>query len=205
MNFIFDIGNVLVDFKPEPFLRSLLNDPPLEEEINRIIYKSNEWIRLDRGDITHEEACGIFCAREPQYRELICRTMERIPEMLTPISETAELLPKIKAAGYSLYYLSNYHKELSRYILEKYPFFGLFDGGVFSCDIHALKPDPEIYRCLLDKYALDPRDCLFFDDVEENVSAAESLGIKGVLFTGAGIISEFVEHPCRGIATELSL
>lgn len=192
MNFIFDIGNVLIDFKPESFLQGLLRNPKLEEEINRIIFKSAEWIMLDRGDITPEKACEDFCLREPRYRETILLTMQRLPDMLTPISETIELLPKIKAAGHRLYYLSNYHQELSRHIQNKYPFFGLFDGGVFSCDVQLLKPEPEIYQFLLHQYALEPRDCLFIDDVAENVRSAESLGIRGVLFTGARSIAPYI-------------
>jgi len=136
MNFIFDIGNVLIDFKPETFLHRLINNPLDEDKINEIIFKSNEWVKLDEGTITSKEACSNFCLREPKYQELIIKTMEKIPEMLTPMPKTIELLPKIKESGHRLYFLSNYHKELSRYVQDKYPFWGLFDGGVFSCDIH---------------------------------------------------------------------
>jgi putative hydrolase of the HAD superfamily len=192
MNFILDIGNVLINFQPEAFLHSLLNNPSVEEKMYELIFKGEEWVRLDCGDITNEEACRIFCSREPQYREIIFQITERIPEMMTPIPETVELLPKIKAAGHKLYYLSNYHDTYRNYILREYPFFGLFDGGVFSCDVHMLKPSPEFYRHLLDKYALDPRDCLFFDDVERNVRTAELLGMKGVVFTSAQSIEKFI-------------
>lgn len=43
MNFIFDIGNVLLDFKPELFLHMLFDNPLEEEKINEIIFKSTEW------------------------------------------------------------------------------------------------------------------------------------------------------------------
>lgn len=192
MNFIFDIGNVLIDFKPELFLNSLINNPLDKTKINEIIFKSNEWIKLDEGTITPKEACSNFCLREPQYQELIIKTMKKLPEMLTPIAKTVELLPKIKASGHKLYFLSNYHKELSRYIKDKYSFFDLFDGGVFSCDVHMLKPSIEIYQYILDKYGLDPQDCLFFDDTEKNVKAAEKLGIKGIIFTDEQKVIDFI-------------
>jgi putative hydrolase of the HAD superfamily len=192
MNFIFDIGNVLIDFKPEQFLYTLFNDPPVEKKINEIIYKSPEWVRLDEGTITPQEACLNFCAKEPEYKELIAEVMDKLPEMLTPIQKTIALLPEIKKQGHKLYYLSNYHKELSRYIQNKYSFFKLFDGGVFSCDVHMVKPDPAIYRYLLDKYKLKPEDCVFIDDTKENVLAAEKEGIKGVLFTDAAVLEEYM-------------
>lgn len=191
MNFIFDIGNVLIDFKPEQFLHTLLENPSHEHKMNEIIFKSIEWVKLDEGTITSKEACSTLCFKEPEYQELITKIMEKLPDMLTPIPSTIELLPKIKNLGHKLYYLSNYHKELSSFIRNKYSFFNLFDGGVFSCDIHILKPSVEIYQHILDDYRLDPKDCIFFDDTERNVTAAEKLGIKGVLFTGCNTIEDY--------------
>lgn len=192
MNFIFDVGNVLIDFKPKLFLHTLFDHPAVEEKMNDLIFKSNEWVMLDQGMITPEEACANFCLREPRYREPILITMEKLPEMLTPIPETIMLLPKIKAAGHKLYFLSNFHTDLGRYVQAKYPFWSLFDGGVFSCDVHITKPSLGIYEYLLAQYRLNPRDCLFFDDVEENVKAAEQLGIKSILFTDVQQIEEFI-------------
>lgn len=185
LNFIFDIGNVLIDFKPEIFLKQLFAERHVIDKMYETIFKSREWLLLDEGTITPKEASDIFCRKEPDFHPQIKRTMERLREMLTPMSETIELLPKIKEAGHGLYYLSNINKEFSGYIQAEYQFFNLFDGGVFSCDIHSLKPSPKIYLYLLEKYGLSSKECLFFDDVGENVVFAESVGIKGVLFTGA--------------------
>jgi putative hydrolase of the HAD superfamily len=182
MNFIFDIGNVLIYFKPREFLRDLFHDPVTEGALYDVIFDSEEWLELDRGTVTPAEACAAFCTRAPTYRENIIEAMNRLPEMLMPIPETVEMLPKIKQAGHSLYYLSNYHKALSAYIQNEYPFFKLFDGGVFSCDIHMVKPSPGIYRFFLEKYTLDPKSCLFFDDVENNIKSAELCGMKGILY-----------------------
>jgi haloacid dehalogenase superfamily, subfamily IA, variant 3 with third motif having DD or ED len=192
MNFIFDIGNVLIDFKPEQFLHTILKNPIYESKMNEIIFKSIEWVKLDEGTITSKEACLNLCIKEPEYKELIIAVMEKLPLMLTPIPKTIKLLPKIKKFGHKLYYLSNYHKELSRYIQDKYSFLKLFEGGVFSCDVHMLKPSTQIYKYILDKYKLDAKDCVFFDDIEENVAAAEKSGMMGVLFTGADKIESFI-------------
>jgi haloacid dehalogenase superfamily, subfamily IA, variant 3 with third motif having DD or ED len=192
MNFIFDIGNVLIDFKPEQFLHTLFNNPLDETKINDIIFRSNEWIRLDQGTITPKEASENFCSEEPKYKGQIIKTMKKLPDMLTPIHRTIEMLPRIKTSGHKLYYLSNYHRELSRYVQDRYPFFSLFDGGVFSCDVHMLKPSAEIYQYILDKYQLNARECVFFDDTERNITAAEKIGIKGVLFTDVCQIEHFI-------------
>jgi HAD superfamily hydrolase (TIGR01509 family) len=193
MNYIFDIGNVLINFKPKIFLHTLFDNPEDEARLYNIVFKGSEWIELDRGTLTPEEACARFLLKAPQDRMLIFKTMESLTEMLTPINGTVALLPEIKANGHKLFYLSNYHKELSRYIQTKNPFFDLFDGGVFSCDVHMTKPDLGIYRYFLDKFKLAPKDCLFFDDVEENIRSAESLGIQCVLYINEHTVKDYID------------
>jgi putative hydrolase of the HAD superfamily len=190
MNFIFDIGNVLIDYKPQRFLEGLYDDPALRERLLRLIFGGEEWVELDRGTITLEQACESICRRAPGLAGEIRAAMGRLTEMFTPIPQTASLLPAVREAGHGLYYLSNYHTAFSRYILGRYNFFRLFDGGVFSCDVHLLKPDPAIYRRLLDAYSLTPASCVFFDDTAANVRTALSLGFEGVVFTGAQDVAD---------------
>ena len=193
MNFIFDIGNVLLEFKPEEFLQELFPDISLARKMKDDIFESPEWIMMDQGLITRDEATGIFHKREPDYRSAINYTMEKLPDMMTPMPDTIELLPEIKRAGHKLYYLSNYHKELRDIVVKKNQFFTLFDGGVFSCDVHMVKPSPEMYRCFLETYGLSGEDCLFFDDVEENITAAQAVGVNGVLFTGSECVKAYID------------
>ena len=202
MNFIFDIGNVLVDYRPEIYVNALFSDKSFAEKINNIIFKSPEWLDMDRGLLTHKEAIEIFCEREPVYEAEIRHTMRRYCDMFSPtqvfcktfiaIQDTIDLLPRIKEIGHGLYYLSNMHYETRDFLLDNYSFFNMFDGGVFSCDVNVIKPSPEIYRHFLNKYQLKPDECIFFDDMEENVSAAEKEGIKSVLFTTADCVLEYL-------------
>ena len=194
MYFIFDIGNVLIDYKPLLFLGSLFSDQQLIDKMYETIFKSPEWEMLDQGVMTHEEACEIFYMREPNFHPEIRQTMQNLNHMLTPIADTVALLPEIKEAGHSLYYLSNYHTQLRDYIMEVYSFFDLFEGGIFSCDVHVNKPSAEIYHHLLEKYQLSPKECVFFDDIEENIEAAHKVGIHGVLFTGVQCVKPFINH-----------
>jgi len=188
MNFIFDVGNVLVDYKPLSYLESLFHDEVLVRKMHETVFLSREWVSMDLGLLTHREACEVFCRREPALSAAIKRTMENLPALFTPISETIGLLPIIKEKGHCMFYLSNIHKETRDFLIGEYEFFDLFDGGLFSCDVLEIKPSPEIYRRLLNKYALLPGDCLFFDDSTENVAAANSEGLNGILFTGAGCV-----------------
>ena len=192
MNFIFDVGNVLVSYNPLVFLRSLFSDESLVTKMYDIVFKSPEWLQMDQGKLTHEEAVSIFCEREPDHMTEICHTMQNVNTMFTPVSDTIDLLPVIKSSGHGLYYLSNIHKEIRDFLIRNHGYYSLFDGGVFSCDINETKPSPEIYRYLINKYRLLPQECLFFDDMPENVSAAEKEGIKGILFTTADCVLNFL-------------
>ena len=80
-------------------------------------------------------------------------------------------------------YLSNY----SEFVMEAKPevldFLPLMDGGVFSCYVGIIKPDPAIYTGLFRKYDLIPEECVFIDDKPENVQAAKDLGMAGIVFS----------------------
>lgn len=181
--FIFDVGNVILRFRPVEFLRDMGCAEEEAAALMRIVFRSDEWPELDRGTISEERATEIFCAREPGYAEAIRRTMSRYYDMFAPVEGTAELLHELERAGRKLYYLSNFHEKASKFVVARNPVFSLFSGGLFSWQVKLLKPAPEIYRALLDRHGLDPRDCVFVDDVMENVEAAQTLGMDGVLFT----------------------
>ena len=192
MNFILDVGNVLVEYMPFVYLRGLFSDDSLVEKMYTTIFDSPEWLHMDKGILTHDEATCIFCKREPEYQQEIHRVMQSVNEMFIQKTDSIEVLLKTKEMGHGVYYLSNIHKEIRDYLLKNHDYFRVFDGGVFSCDINFIKPSPEIYRHLLDKYHLNPHECLFFDDMEQNVSAAEKEGIKSVLFTTADCVLDFL-------------
>ena len=46
-----------------------------------------------------------------------------------------------------------------------------------------MKPDPRIYRILLERYDIAPERAVFFDDRPDNVEAARREGIRGIVFT----------------------
>jgi putative hydrolase of the HAD superfamily len=74
-----------------------------------------------------------------------------------------------------------------------YFFFRYFDGGIISAEAKVSKPDGRIYEVLLKKYSLIPEESLFIDDLEINVKAAESIGMKGLCTFGSLGIFEKIE------------
>jgi len=194
MNFIFDIGNVILSFKPEKFLIELWGTEVDIDILYKTIFESKEWELLDGGMISQEEAVNRMCLASPENEQSIRKTFDCWLDMFTPLDETISFIEELKEQKHKLYYLSNFHKKASKWIVAKYPVFSLFDGGVFSCDVQLLKPDVRIYQYLLQKYKLDPRTCLFLDDMKVNVVAAREVGINSMQFSAVSKVKETIEN-----------
>ena len=99
--------------------------------------------------------------------------------ILRPRRRMQTLVEQLKQHGYCVYFLSNIPEDVLALLMER-DFKGLFDGGVASCEVKINKPDPRIYKALLDKYQLKAGESIFIDDRLENVQTAFRLGFAGI-------------------------
>jgi putative hydrolase of the HAD superfamily len=76
-------------------------------------------------------------------------------------------------------------ESYARVLEERHDFLQWFDGGIFSGDVKCIKPDPLIYQLLQNRYALEPANTLFIDDLKSNVNVARALGWQGIHFESA--------------------
>lgn len=180
-NIIFDIGNVLLDFKPQIYLKQKIGEDKVEEVLKEV-FKSEEWLMLDRGTILEEDAIELITSRSNGNGELVKLAFDNWYDILKPIYSTVDILRKLKAAGYKVYYLSNFHLKAFEYVTKEYEFFNIFDGGVVSYEEKLMKPEKEIYIKIIDKYNLDSEETIFVDDMLENVIKASEVNMKTVLF-----------------------
>ncbi len=97
---------------------------------------------------------------------------------------TVALIEDLAAAGQPLALLSNAPDQLAEAI-SGLPVARHFGHLLFSCQLKLAKPDPACYERALVALQADPRDVVFVDDRGENVTAAATLGLRSVLFTGA--------------------
>ncbi len=183
-NIVFDIGNVLLDFKPREYLEKKGLGISTIDEVMSCIFNSREWLELDRGSIEVQEAIDNFINSAPKLRDNIIEVMNDWTSMLRPKADTIELLYILKDMGYKIFLLSNFHEEAFKVVLDKYTFISEVDGYVISWEHKCIKPQKDIYLKLMNKYSLKGEETLFIDDVKDNVQGAEVLGIKGVIFTG---------------------
>ena len=191
-NVIFDLGNVLLNFEPKGYLKSKI---PIEkiEIVYKSIFQSEEWVSLDRGTITEEEAKDNIISRNIEYKEYINIAFENWYDILTPVEKNIRILEKLKQNKYKIYYLSNFHDLAFKYVTKKYDFFKKFDGGVVSYEEKMLKPECEIYERIIKKYNLNPNECVFVDDTKINVDAAMECGLYGIHLKDIDTLEENLE------------
>lgn len=179
---IFDLGGVLVDWKPEYLYRKVFNgnEKKVQWFLNNVC--TSAWNAEQDGGRTIEEAETLKIAEFPEHEELIRLYYKQWHQMFSgPIEENVELFKQLKASGnYKIYALTNWSAEKWELALELFPFFNYFDGVVVSGQEKIRKPYPEIYNLIVDKFAINPENALFIDDNEENVIAAKALKIYGI-------------------------
>ena len=178
-NIVFDLGRVLIKFEPKEYIEQNVPEEKREDFYNGI-FGSTEWLMLDRGTLSYEDAKKIFKERVSGVDKQIDRLFNvDLFEILQPIEENVKLLPKLKEK-YNLYILSNFHQPAFEHIFKKFEFFKLFDGHTVSCYYYLLKPEKEIYDILIDKFNLIPEETVFIDDTKVNIDACEKEGIRGI-------------------------
>ena len=181
-NIIFDVGNVLVKYDWQGYLKGFGFPKEKYDKIAQATFCNESWNERDKGLLTEEEYEAMFIANAPEYEEEIREVMRRSPECIDqqPYAET--WVKYLKEQGYGTYILSNY----STYMLERnrpdMKFLKYIDGEVFSCNVGDIKPNAGIYQLILKRFSLDPSECVFLDDRKENCEAARKLGIKAIVF-----------------------
>jgi len=179
-NIIFDLGNVLLKFKPHEFLLKFTHDKEYIDQFVSKVTRSKTWLELDRGTNSVENARTFFLSKFPQEKEFIELFFDQWMDMLTPIEENIEILKELKESGFKTYILSNFIKETFIHVSSKYSFFSLFDGQIISGVENVIKPEKAIYELLLRRYNLIPEECLFIDDILFFLKPAKKLGMKTI-------------------------
>lgn len=184
-NIIFDMGGVLLRFEPDYFIARLGISGPDAALLKREVFRSADWVRMDRGTLTDEEGTASICRRLPAHlhtaaAELICRWEH--PEIL-PMEGMAELIGELKTAGYGIYLLSNAFTRQHEY-WPRVPGSEYFDDTFISADVKLVKPQREIYELALRKFGVKAEECVFIDDLPSNIEMGENCGIRGVVFHG---------------------
>ncbi len=192
-NFIFDMGNVLMDFSPDYILSRYTQNPEEIEILKYAIFGNEIWKSLDNGDVSFETASiDVMDSLPDSLHEVAKDIMSTWQTHKVERMDMLEIVKKLKERGYGIYLCSNAASLFHTY-KDKYEVFQYFDDLTISADIGISKPDLGIYRYVLEKNKLDPSSCLFIDDLNENIKAAKQCGISGYQYNGnCGLFNEFL-------------
>lgn len=193
---IFDLGKVLVPFDFMLGYRALEERCPHPiPEIRRRIAATGLVEKLEKGLIDPRD----FVARLSQALDLavdydsFCQIWGCIFQgQLIPDDLLASL-----AERYRLLMLSNTNEMHFQSIREKYTLVRHFHDLVLSFEVHAMKPEPEIFRAVIERAGCRPEECFYTDDIAEFVAAARQQGIDAVQFESREQIER--EMNARGI------
>lgn len=183
-NIILDVGKVLVEWEPRVAMRKLGFDDEAIQVVAETTAESEDWNELDRGAKDDDALLTGFIAKAPEYEEQIRLFWENLGTAIWQYDYVRPWIRSMKECGYHVYILSNYGHWTYEKTQEALSFLEDVDGAVFSYQVKQIKPNPDIYQTLLEKYQLKAEECVFLDDRQDNIEAACEQGINGIQFTG---------------------
>ncbi len=179
---VFDFGGVLIEWNPRNLYRKIFAD---ESEMEAFLSNvcTTEWnLSLDKGK-PFKQAVAEKIAEFPEYADEIRAFDTRWEEMRGGAIEANVALLKRLAKHYPVYGLTNWSQEKFALTEPKFDFFKIFKGIVVSGIEKEVKPEPKLFRILLERYGLNAKECVFIDDSAPNVETAAKLGFAAFRFT----------------------
>ena len=174
---VFDVGGVLIAYRWHEMLMEHGLTAEQANEVGICVFEDLMWNQMDAGLVSIDDVVKHCRETYPSYAQDITWFLEHADEMQVERPEVWKRLPLLKEAGYDIYILSNYSEHMFQKHTADAKFWSYIDGAVVSYQVHQLKPQPEIYHSLLEKYHLKAEECFFFDDRKENTKGAENVGM----------------------------
>lgn len=181
-NIILDIGDVLVRSDYHRFFLNKGYDEAMAKRLEAATFFSPAWKELDRGVWSFEEIMNAFVSNDPEIECDIRSAFENASGFVTAFPYAESWIKELQAEEMKVYCLSNLSDLIFNGCRSELTFLNHVDGKILSWQERLVKPDLAIYRLLLERYQLQPKECIFVDDSEKNVAAAMALGIYGIVF-----------------------
>jgi len=178
---VFDIGGVLLDIHPENTFQYISDSTDIDADVIKKRFPWEEHDKYEKGNLTNKEWFYAFRDSLPQpccLKEI--DFWKGWSMLLGEEKETVKLLNHL-SKSYSTWLLSNTNpKHIQDEIEKKYLFPSLVSGAIYSYDTGYRKPDREIYDALLIEAKSKPKECVFVDDLIENINAARLVGMHAI-------------------------
>ena len=180
---IFDIGNVLADFTWKEHYERFGYDDAMVGRIAKATVMNPAWNENDRGVMKLEDIIQRFVDSDPEIEQDIRRVLCNVKTMVRRNDYAIPWIQDLKSKGYRTLYLSNFSEKAETECAYALDFIPYLDGGILSYQEKVVKPMPEIYERLIERYNLIPEECVFLDDTQANLDGAEKFGIHTILFS----------------------
>ena len=180
---VLDIGNVLIEWRPERFYDREIGEARRREMFDAVdLHAMND--RVDLGE-PFREVIYETARAYPAFRDEIRMWHDRWIELAQPvISQSVTLMARLQAQGVPVFALSNFGIESFALGRRYYPFLDRFDRAYISGHLRMAKPDPAIFAHVEAESGIAPENLLFTDDRTDNIAAADVRGWKTHLFDG---------------------
>lgn len=180
---ISDLGRVVLWFDNNVFLRKLADRAGRPfDEVKAVVHGDLALIRaFDKGAVTPAGFLARVTAAvgaDMAYEDFFAI----YNDIFTPVFPVIDVLGRVKAAGYKTLLLSNTDPERFGFVRRRFPEILFFDEYILSYELKLLKPEPAIYLAAAAKAGCRPEECVFIDDMEENVKGAIGAGLAGIRY-----------------------
>ncbi len=183
---VFDVGNVLVPWDPAGIeVRALGAERVAAPDFEPPFRGNAIWLSVNRGELTLAEAKRRYIAEHGFTADDMDSLYHALFDSFPIKADTLALMHDLRRAQYRLFAITDNVHEIVAHLKEIHDFWALFETAAVSAEVGVLKPDPRIYRWLLETARIEADECIFLDDVERNVDGAKAVGMEAFVFTDA--------------------
>ncbi|HEX3398356.1 MAG TPA: HAD family phosphatase [Steroidobacteraceae bacterium] len=184
-NVIFDLGGVVLDWNPDRIVSRFQPVPALQAALKAALFGHADWRMFDRGTLTESELIDRLELRVGRSKQEVTAILDAVRDSLVAKPETVQLIRALHAQGTPLYCLSNMPAAVYTHLRQRHDFWDAFSGIVISGEIKMMKPEPEVFKHLLETFDLRPEETVFVDDVLANIEGAKQMGLHTIWFKDA--------------------
>ena len=190
MAIVFDLGGVVFKWKPLELLQTIFperapNMAAAQQWADQIFESFNphsDWAQFDLGLIAPDALAAKISKRVGIPEADMHLLIASIPLHMVPQQGTVAIISELKAAGHSLYFLSNMPAVYADHLERSNDFFRFFSDGIFSARIQQIKPQMPIFQSANQRFKISGKETVFIDDVQHNIDAAHAHGWTGLRF-----------------------
>ena len=191
----FDIGGVLIDIHPERTYQYLSDSADVEVSMVKESFPWDAHDQYERGIMNNEDWFITYKESLPQPCCLKRSDFWNAWKLLLGEEKNTVNILEALNKQYSIWLLSNTNpKHIQDEIEKRYLFPSLVNGAVYSFDVGVRKPEKEIYEIAMQRANANPQECLFIDDLLDNIQAAKQIGIEGIHFISSEQLKQELVH-----------